>query len=140
MRSNLVVMPTPAFDHDLRIDSVSEPLHREVVPLRRTVFHWIYLWSARHWQARPVSCFSVGVAITTRVYLFGLKVESNLRLRAIRGNRTRPSQLMTKASSAGSPDGFSDVTNYRFAMTTSLRDGGHKSSLYAAAAAFRKII
>ena len=30
MRSNLVVMPTPRLDDDLRIDSVSEPLHRKV--------------------------------------------------------------------------------------------------------------
>ena len=29
MRSNLVVMPTPCFDDDLRIDPVSEPLHRK---------------------------------------------------------------------------------------------------------------
>jgi len=31
MRSNLVVMPTPRLDNDLRIDSVSEPLHRQAL-------------------------------------------------------------------------------------------------------------
>jgi len=37
MRSNLVVMLTPAFDDDLRIDSVSEPLHRETLVAELTV-------------------------------------------------------------------------------------------------------
>ena len=31
MRSNLVVMLPPALDHDLRINSVPEPLHRQAL-------------------------------------------------------------------------------------------------------------
>ena len=37
MRSDLVVMPTPCFDGDFRIDSVSEPLHRKTFVAELTV-------------------------------------------------------------------------------------------------------
>jgi len=37
MRSNLVVMLTPAFDDDFHVDSVSEPFHRETLVAELTV-------------------------------------------------------------------------------------------------------